>query len=1335
MTKQELQDIFEAPFHWDNWRKVMDFVFPEFKYALIQEEIPLDNANRKKYAKYIKQHGTAQLTDGERLVLYEVALDEKVRLNQNVKSVRKLISGEVFTGYQIGLGVFHNDDKSKWRFTLVIREFTPALTIADKKPESYTYVFGDGEKGRTAAERFHDLSKIENKKLKDLEEAFSVEKLSKKFFTQYKEVYQEFVDNIINNPSRLSLFVINNKEQQEKAARDFVKKMMGRIVFLYFLQKKGWMGCKTRWSDGQEHFMQQFFLSAPQDSSFYMTYLEPLFFDTLNAKRAASAEDCVINGVNFGKVPFLNGGLFEREDGHPMGLTIDWAIFNRFFEVLNNYNFTIIEDDPDFKEIAVDPEMLGHIFENLLEDNKDKGAFYTPKEIVQYMCQESLIEFLNTQLSKNIDNERLKDAIRNFVIKQDFVGLNDISQRADQYVLQALRDIKVCDPAIGSGAFPMGILHEIYRLVEYLQEDRDIFLDIWDKKIWDAARVKQDIIQNSIYGVDIEKGAVDIARLRFWLSIIIDEDEPKPLPNLDYKIMQGNSLLERFGPIDLKFDKSKYEKPIQKQANLFGEVQNPQISIAEAMAAKGFDLTRIEQEYFHTEDPARKEQIRKEITEFEKSFIKDEIKAKKDEVINDINVLSKKLINASYTSNTEKRSLEKQLKIAENDLIQISAVEEQSKKIKEGNKPYFLWNLYFMDVFEQGGFDVVIGNPPYIQMQKESGKLSKELAISGYKTFERTGDIYALFYELGFIRLRNSGVHTFITSSQWMKASYGESLRAYFSKYNPKKLVLLGPGAFETATVDTNVLIASKESFSGKLEAIVVKDIHDFNKLSSIVNIKMASISQKPWIVSSPIKQVIQDKIIKHSRALSKWDLKINFGVKTGYNEAFIIDKTKRDELVAQDPKNSEVVRPILKGREIQKYTTDGLDNFIVFIPWHFPLQENEDIVGASNTAEDSFKSDYPSLYSYLDSHKENLLKRNKAETGIRYEWYALQRCANTYHSEFSKEKIVWKRIGSILRFAFVPNETYCLDSTCIATGEKLKFLTGFLNSRLCKYQLMEAAPKTGMGDLIISVQALDPLLVYYPNEQEEQQIEEIVDQIIELKKQSKDTQDLENQIDVMVFKLYELTYEEVLVVSPNFWLSEDEYASFSLEGVGMRNAESYFYFFSFGSNLLIERIKARTPSVEVVQTFSLSGYRILFNKESNDGSTKTNIERTGNASDSALGIIHRIDMEEKRKLDEDEAGYHTEDQLVVLDNGDEITLNYYIANKDRITTGKPYDWYMDYVIMGAIQNEFPQAYIQQLLSVAVNVDREPETRGGYNKKLTEKIQVHKKRNPEVWKH
>ena len=334
----------------------MNFTFPEFKFNLVQTDLTRDTKAHNKNAGHIKEHGNTTLSNAETLTLCEVLVKDNVRLDRNIKSVRSLVADLAIPNYQTIVAVFHNADNTKWRFTLVVKEFTDFHKSIDKKPDSYTYVFGVGEKGRTASERFLKLANTPNKRLKDLEEAFSVEALSKKFFKEYKDIYKKFVNDIVTNQSRLALFKENTQEKQEKSARDFVKKMMGRIVFLYFLQKKGWLGCKTKWEDGEEQFMKSFVQKAKQDDLFYYNYLEPLFFDTLNDKRVKHNEDCIIHKTNFGKVPYLNGGLFEKDENHPTALTLPWETFYEFFATLDNYNFTIIEDDPEFKEVAVDPE-------------------------------------------------------------------------------------------------------------------------------------------------------------------------------------------------------------------------------------------------------------------------------------------------------------------------------------------------------------------------------------------------------------------------------------------------------------------------------------------------------------------------------------------------------------------------------------------------------------------------------------------------------------------------------------------------------------------------------------------------------------------------------------------------------------------------------------------------------------------------------------------------------------------------------------------------------------------------------------------------------------------
>ena len=324
---------------------------------------------------------------------------------------------------------------------------------------------------------------------------------------------------------------------------------MGRLVFIQFLQKKGWMGVPIgdSWAGGDPEFLQNLFERSDKKDTFIDDVLEPLFND-LNTKRHG---DLVTNqNVGIGiKVPYLNGGLFELDKSDDTKFPLPSRFMKKLLEFFASYNFTIDENAPDNVEIGVDPEMLGRIFENLLEDNKEKGAFYTPKEIVQYMCRESLIAYLTTcVIKKQGDNHKPEEKIRN-TIRQLLSEPENVVTRMTEEQLNDfgyyIRNVKICDPAIGSGAFPMGLLNELVRCRK--------IIGAWAKDtagnmlINDDAALKAEIICNNIYGVDIEKGAIDIARLRFWLSIVVDEKTPHALPNFDYKFMQGNSLIPTFG--------------------------------------------------------------------------------------------------------------------------------------------------------------------------------------------------------------------------------------------------------------------------------------------------------------------------------------------------------------------------------------------------------------------------------------------------------------------------------------------------------------------------------------------------------------------------------------------------------------------------------------------------------------------------------------------------------------------------------------------------------------------------------------------------------------------
>ena len=526
---------------------------------------------------------------------------------------------------------------------------------------------------------------------------------------------------------------------------------------------------------GDLNYMQNLFQRSLHQDDYLDSVLEPLFFGILNTK--PEGREALFTEYGWDKsllaewkdIPYLNGGLFERDDTDEPESRFPAEYFQRLFQFFSEYNFTIDENDPNDAEVGVDPEMLGKIFENLLEDNKDKGAFYTPKEIVRYMCQESLIAYLETNTSI------AKDKIRQFVLSPE-EGVADIPENKKPKLLAALEEVKICDPAIGSGAFPMGLLNELLHCREVLSGEH-----------YDRAEIKKSIIQSNIYGVDIEKGAVDIARLRFWLSIVVDEETPSPLPNLDYRIMQGNSLIESFMGVDLsKLTYEKENKNDKGELSLFDDEKNHLQKI----------VTHLLSNYYSCSDHDRKIKLQKEIAD----------------------TINKQLEAQSYNS------------AILNELRKINPAE---------NNNFFLWHTWFSVVFnrdDKEGFDIVIGNPPYIgeKGHKEIFQPVKaDIHLGQYYLGKM--DYFYFFFHLAFNMLSPSGVTTFITTNYYPTALGARRLRADIKdRMNIKTLFNLGElRLFENAPGQHNMISSFAKVKDGcKCQVI---DVHKKGALNPLM--------------------------------------------------------------------------------------------------------------------------------------------------------------------------------------------------------------------------------------------------------------------------------------------------------------------------------------------------------------------------------------------------------------------------------------------------------------------------------------------------------------------
>lgn len=884
--------------------------------------------------------------------------------------------------------------------------------------------------------------------------SFSVDVISDDFFNNYKLVYEDIVEYATgkrmikkdgkwiernnHHPSADIMKEFAHFSDPDKAVRDYVKDLMGRIVFIHFLQKKGWMGVPEGdgWTGGDPEFIENLFTHSNKKATFIDDVLNPLFRD-LNTNRSKNGDIVSFPELEGGrvKVPYLNGGLFE--DKH-IKFPLDESHIKQMFDFFSNYNFTIDENAPDDMETGVDPEMLGRIFENLLEDNKDKGAFYTPKDVVKYMCREAIVEYLQ----EDVVDEEFKESIRSFVCSHN---INDLKSSLVYPIDTKLRNIKICDPAIGSGAFPMGMLRELY----------ECRYAIRGKEGETPSQIKKDIIQNSIYGVDIERGAVDIARLRFWLSLIIDEDTPHTLPNMDFKIMQGNSLLEEHEGVNLSglsIDEQKAKK--SKKGDAF------QLTIPMDEQSALDNIQKAIHQYYNTDNHIIKEERRKDIN---------------------TNIIDYILRLKNYTP----------------------SIQNQLKSLNIPNDKFFLWHIYFKEVFDNGGFDIVIGNPPYGVSIKGTYRKSVIESLGVVPDYE----IYYYFIELSKTLLRNNGILSYIIPNTWLFNQFAKEYRtAILKRWEISEILDCSNfRIFESADVRNTII------------RFIIKD-----KPNNLIGYKNTfNANSFDDLISKPSEKIHANEILAMNQ---NWGLIFRLNKKT-----------------------ISLVQKIRNNRQ----TLESL----------FPD------ISQGLIAYDKYTGQDPEIiktraFHYSKYHK-GLKKMLWGEDVTRYsivwngkEWIDYcDRIANPRQPKFFVGKrLLVREITNPSIYATITNEEFYHDPSIIvvlnnsACVFSIETLLGIFNSKLATYFHFNFSPKATKGSFPkILVQDVKDFPLPFMNKDADQIISSLVVKVLQSKDKdiNADTSASEHSIDRKVYELYGLTNSEVRMIDPLEDISGEDDALF----------------------------------------------------------------------------------------------------------------------------------------------------------------------------------------------
>lgn len=1140
----------------------------------IAETTVVDIERQTKYIRSITKLGSSELLD---LVVYEIhhasTHDARVGLS---KEAFRFLANE-WESKALVLFIPEGND-ANYRFSLITIDLNETEEGKIKRiysnPRRYSYYLGEGVGCYTPNEYLNKRQRVADEQ--DLKSRFSVEVLTKAFYQELSDWYAWAV-KVVRFPNKLGDTSDDSRYNSEAAIR-----LVTRLIFVWFLKQKNLIPEEFFDKEEINKLIKGFtpdrvtdLMYMDGESVYYKAILQNLFFAMLNSpitpegkdtisERRFSNADYTDHGnhklmryekhfkdaerflkIANATVPFLNGGLFdcldrENEDYYVDGFsdrekvkkalfvpdylffiedhTVDLSLWyndkkksrvmvNGIINILKRYNFTIEENTPFDQDVSLDPELLGKVFENLLASynpetqttaRKQTGSFYTPREIVQYMVDESLVAHLKRTVGEELESE-----YRKLISYVD----DDIQLTNEQkiQVMESIYHCKVLDPACGSGAFPVGMLQQMVHILSQLdptneqwkemmlnkainetseayrtatdEERREMVADIernFDESVNrpDYAR-KLYLIENCIYGVDIQPIAIQISKLRFFISLVVDQKtttDPtknfgiRPLPNLEAKFVAANSLI-----------------PLAKRENNLG--RTPEIIAIENK------LKEANHKIFNAKTVRTKRKWKDRLIELR----------------------------------TEMAS-----QLADNDFLTADAANQlASWDMFDQNSAASFFDADWMFGIKDG-FDVVIGNPPYIQLQANNGELANIYSRYNYKTYTRSGDIYSLFYERGWQCLKNGASLCYITSNKWMRAGYGENTREFFAKYTDPQVLIdfSGVDIFESATVVTNILLFTRDINRRKTRCVATNN-HNKECISSLhsyvcENMYIQDLSSaEGWIILSPKEYIIKEKIINAGTPLKDWNIEIYRGVLTGYNDAFIISTEKRKEILdscqTEEEKicTAELIRPILRGRDIKRYDYDWAGLWL--INTHNGIRGEIERINVN---------DYPAIKRHLDSYWNKISKRtDKGDTP-----YNLRNCA--YLFDFNKPKVIYPETTKGARFVYDTNGIY-IDKTCfMLIAEDALYIQKTLSSKLFE---------VAYNKMFSSVELVNHTYQYNKHALLKLPIAHDGDAIQQLV-----TIDDELKIDIFIYHLYNLTYDEILIVDPETPITREEYENIS---------------------------------------------------------------------------------------------------------------------------------------------------------------------------------------------